>query len=102
MTTAAIMKDFVYNLKKGEAKDKALRNAKVAFLSNEKNKYFFRPYYWLAFVLVGDSNPLKVEEFPLIAVIAIILSLLLVFFLIFWFKKREEEFQPSSKKPLKL
>lgn len=88
MTTAAIMKDFFHNLKKGEAKDKALRNAKIAFLGSEKNKYFLHPYYWSAFVLVGDSNPLIEEEFPLITVIVITLSLITVFFIIFWFKKK--------------
>lgn len=56
-STADIMKAFFTNLSNGMNKDEALKQAKLTFLGNSRNKYFTHPYYWSAFVLTGDTAP---------------------------------------------
>lgn len=60
-STAKLMALFYEQLAKGERKDKALRNAKLAFLQ-EANELQAHPFYWGGFVLVGDSRPLNASK----------------------------------------
>jgi CHAT domain-containing protein/tetratricopeptide (TPR) repeat protein len=53
--TAELMKSFYANLKKGEPKDEALRQAKLSLLRGKQARWR-HPYYWAPFVLVGASN----------------------------------------------
>jgi len=53
--TAELMKSFYANLKKGEPKDEALRQAKLTLLKG-KHATWRHPYYWAPFVLVGANN----------------------------------------------
>ena len=57
--TATIMDRFFHNLDLGEQKDDALREAKLQFLNDPKNKFLAHPYYWSAFVLSGDASPVS-------------------------------------------
>jgi len=50
-STKILKENFYFNLKKGESKDKALWNAQLKLIENEKFNY---PYYWAPFVLFGD------------------------------------------------
>ncbi len=56
-STKEIMVDFHKNLKMGEGKGGALRNAKLNFLATCDQKYT-HPYYWATFVLIGDNEPI--------------------------------------------
>jgi CHAT domain-containing protein len=51
--TAQIMKDFYGQLQQGVGKDEALRQAKMNYLKNSKLDH---PYFWSAFVLIGDDK----------------------------------------------
>jgi CHAT domain-containing protein len=53
--TAELMKSFYTNLKKGEPKDEALRQAKLTLLKGKQTTWR-HPYYWAPFVLVGANN----------------------------------------------
>jgi CHAT domain-containing protein len=53
--TAELMKSFYANLKKGQSKDEALRQAKLTLLKG-KQANWRHPYYWAPFVLVGANN----------------------------------------------
>lgn len=53
--TAELMKSFYANLKKGESKDEALRQAKLTLLKG-KQANWRHPYYWAPFVLVGANQ----------------------------------------------
>ena len=57
--TATIMVEFYKNLKKGQRKDDALRNAKLYWLNNIKQPLQAHPYYWAGFVLNGDSSAMN-------------------------------------------
>ena len=53
--TAALMKSFYGNLNRGLPKSAALRQAKLSLLRGV-NPLWRHPYFWAAFVLVGEGN----------------------------------------------
>jgi CHAT domain-containing protein len=55
IATASLMKAFYKNLKQGLAKDEALRQAKLELIRGRQQAWR-HPYYWAAFVLVGDPR----------------------------------------------
>jgi CHAT domain-containing protein len=57
-STSRIMQHFFGHLHNGSAKDRALRAAKLDYL-NEARSTQAHPYYWAAFVQVGNSDPLS-------------------------------------------
>lgn len=52
-STSEIMINFYKYLKKGQSKDKAIRNAKLEYLSSA-DKVKRHPFYWAAFIHMGD------------------------------------------------
>ena len=50
-STPLLMKKFYGNLKTGEKKGQALRNAALAMMKDGKHPH---PYHWASFVLFGD------------------------------------------------
>ncbi len=56
--TSTIMTKFYKNLKQGLRKDKALQQARVEYLA-EADRAFQHPYYWGAFVHVGNPVPIS-------------------------------------------
>ena len=57
-STSQIMQRFFTHLHDGAAKDQALREAKLDYLGGARSARA-HPYYWAAFVQVGDSAPLS-------------------------------------------
>lgn len=63
LSTSQIMKNFYINIAKGWTKDKALRQAKLKYLKNNKNKNtVLHPAFWAAFVQTGDVAPLDLLD----------------------------------------
>lgn len=62
--SSEIMEYFYQNLKNGESKDAALRNAKLAFLARRKGSNASHPLYWAAFIPVGDMSPIDGKGLP--------------------------------------
>ncbi len=58
VSTSKIMPFFYENLANGSSKGDALHSAKVRFLEESSMRYR-HPFYWSAFVLVGDAQPLN-------------------------------------------
>ncbi|WP_046755507.1 CHAT domain-containing protein [Kordia jejudonensis] len=80
--TQGIMVDFYQNLKKGESKTMALRNAKIKYLKDTDDANFQMPFYWAGFVLHGDITPILLEKDSpnnFICIIAFILLLIIGF-----------------------
>ena len=77
--TSEIMISFYENLKKGEAKDEALANAKKNFIKNNPMKN--HPFYWAGFVVNGDVSPVMSSSNYLIyiGIVLGILILILIF-----------------------
>jgi CHAT domain-containing protein len=57
-STAGLMERFYRQLKKGESKDEALRQAKLTYLTEVDDPLFSHPYYWASFVVIGDVQPI--------------------------------------------
>ena len=57
--TAKLMALFYDNLKRGMAKDRALRLAKLTYVEQEE---MVAPYFWAGFVPSGDMSPLQIKK----------------------------------------
>lgn len=53
-----LMTAFYTNLMRGMRKDDALSTAKRDFMKNHKNDGFAHPYFWSAFIPIGDMKPI--------------------------------------------
>ena len=58
-SSSTMMELFYTYLEQGNTKDKALQLAKKQFLDQNKENNLSHPYYWSAFVIHGNTNPLK-------------------------------------------
>ncbi|MFK8102008.1 MAG: CHAT domain-containing protein [Saprospiraceae bacterium] len=59
--TSEIMTSFYQELHSGRPKHIALQNAKLDYIQNASDQAKAHPFYWSAFVQIGDSNPLTFE-----------------------------------------
>lgn len=82
-STSQLMPYFYKNLSKGQSKDMALQEAKLQFLE-EANLEFRHPFYWSAFVVLGDAQSIKTSP----SFLWWGLGTLLFFSLIFFFIKK--------------
>ncbi len=58
LSTSTIMMDFYKNLADGEAKDQALKTAKTTYLQTAKEHEDAHPFYWAAYIPIGEMAPL--------------------------------------------
>jgi hypothetical protein len=63
-----IITDFYKILKTGKSKDEALREAKLEYLKKSP-PVFMHPYYWAAYLVVGDNGPVYENNKPVIVTI---------------------------------
>lgn len=77
--TSQIMNLFYKNLKKGQLKNEALRNAKMEYLDTTDDSLLKHPYYWAGFALSGDVQPLEMFSIPWVLWVCGILLLILSF-----------------------
>ncbi len=61
IATKELMVNFYKNLKKGELKSQALRNAKLKFKASHAGTQLEQPYYWAGFVLYGADAPVVIN-----------------------------------------
>jgi CHAT domain-containing protein len=59
--TSYIMKTMYENLSKGMSKSAALSNAKLVYIKNSKG-FVGHPAFWAAFVQIGNTNPIVIEQ----------------------------------------
>jgi CHAT domain-containing protein/Tfp pilus assembly protein PilF len=61
--TKDLMVYFYANLKKGETKDEALRNAKLKYLEkNNKNGEAMHPFFWAGMIGIGDMSVIPFDD----------------------------------------
>jgi len=72
-TTKKIMVAYYQNLEDGFSKTKALQQAKIDFLNNNKDILTGHPGYWSGYMLIGDTQPLFKQGIPPIFLWLIIL-----------------------------
>ncbi len=59
--TGMLMENFYKELKAGESKDAALRQAKLTYLDAQDNQGA-HPYLWAGFVVIGDTRSIQFDE----------------------------------------
>ena len=78
--TKEIMVSFYKNLKTGDSKSEALRQAKLEFLERRQGTKLAQPYYWAGFVLYGDDSPIVNDHLILVCVLGFsLMSILFIF-----------------------
>lgn len=78
-STATLMDDFYKNLSEGKDKAKALQQAKIKFLNENKDNALAHPYYWSGFILSGNNQPLTSANYWLYILGGFIMVTLLFF-----------------------
>jgi CHAT domain-containing protein len=82
-STEQIMVSFYKNLKAGQTKSEALRNAKLSFRDKNANNKLSAPYFWAGFVVYGSDTPIADEPssllFYIIATTAIIIIIVILY-----------------------
>lgn len=87
ISSANIMADFYRNLKEGLSKDLALRNSKLTYL-NTANQLQSHPYFWAAYVQIGDNSPvISTSKFQQFVIYGVIVLIIICSFLLFRFLK---------------
>lgn len=80
--TEHIMKSFYNNLKEGQSKNLALRNAKLNYIHSKEDANLTTPYYWAGFIISGDYSAVaqtkRTSMFSIIG-LGIIASVLILF-----------------------
>nr|WP_262896672.1 CHAT domain-containing protein [Aquimarina mytili] len=85
-STTYIMNDFYNNLKKGQSKSEALRNAKLSYLQNHSLSET-SPHFWATFILSGDASPLQSKYNLRTKYLFLSLLLLALLFSVIFYKK---------------
>ena len=85
--TVGLMLDFFLNLKQGQTKGSALRDAKLKYL-READRMTANPYFWANFILVGDGHPLTQTQnsLALWQLVFISLGILLLLYLVWLYR----------------
>ncbi|SDR92310.1 CHAT domain-containing protein [Polaribacter sp. KT25b] len=94
-STEKIMVLFYKNLKKGQTKSEALKNAKLSFRTKNASNKLSAPYFWAGFVVYGNDNAI-ISSFPIFT--TIILTTVLIIFIIILIKIRKKHTTIISKK----
>lgn len=83
--TSKFMIEFYKSLSGGKSKSEALRTAKIEFIK----KYSSNPYYWSAFVLYGNEDPVELEPASLnYYFILLITACVIIIFIIYIYKRK--------------
>ncbi|WP_299272393.1 CHAT domain-containing tetratricopeptide repeat protein [uncultured Psychroserpens sp.] len=86
-STNEIITTFYSNLKEGNSKSEALRNAKISYINNHKNTSEASPFYWSSLVLTGDTTPEFDNHKNVYYIVIAILSIGLLLIVFLRFKK---------------
>lgn len=62
LSTATLMENYYGELATGKRKDSALRSAKMNYLEATKAQPEAHPYYWAAFVVIGDAESMDFHQ----------------------------------------
>lgn len=89
-TTSGIILDFYSHLAEGMHKNKALRQAKLDYLSKAPHE-LRSPYYWAGLVLLGDHEPVVMQknfDWKEKILVIIVVMVIAAFLMILWGKNR--------------
>ncbi|MEL7147153.1 MAG: CHAT domain-containing protein, partial [Bacteroidota bacterium] len=81
-SSSDIMVRFYENLKEGKRKDVGLRNAQLGFLKAQDENIYAHPYFWAAYVSVGDTQGIlsTLDSKKLIYLLVLVPVVFLIFY----------------------
>lgn len=85
--TNQIMILFYENLKTGQTKSEALRNAKLSYRNKNANNKLAAPYFWAGFVVYGSDTPIDFTDNSVLIYSIIIVTILIIF--IIWYRRKK-------------
>ncbi|MFK8060369.1 MAG: CHAT domain-containing protein [Polaribacter sp.] len=85
-STQKIMVLFYKNLKAGQTKSEALKNAKITYRKENTNSKLSAPYYWAGFVVYGSDATIVDKTSSVI--FYLIIPIIMVFFVVLFFRRR--------------
>ena len=85
-TTPKLMQSFFENLKAGQNKPTALREAKLQYLATEKK--YNHPYYWASCIVSGNDLPIQFQSFFDYKLLSIGIFILLIMSVLWVFRKK--------------
>jgi hypothetical protein len=71
-SASAVIRSFYKNMRSGQTKSAALRNARLKFLRTA-DQARSHPYYWSALVIYGDDTPLWFDSMKLYTALLLLL-----------------------------
>jgi len=80
--SAEIMDGYYRQLSKGKTKDVALQTAKLDYIKSNKDTNLSHPYYWSAFVVSGNTEPLTSANYWIWIVCSGLLMVIAIVFLV--------------------
>lgn len=85
LATEQIMLFFYQNLKNGQTKSEALKNAKLSYKNKYTDSKLSAPYFWAGFVVYGNDAPVFETSNNYYIIISFVFVLILIFF---YFKQK--------------
>lgn len=85
-STKQIMVLFYENLKKGQSKSEALRNAKLTYRDNYIGTKLSAPYFWAGFVVYGSDTPVAKKSYSYLIYLT---GILIAFTVIIGYNRRK-------------
>ena len=95
--SAQIVTSFYSYLDKGMPKDEALRQSKLDMLA-EGNMLHSHPYYWAAYVTIGDYSPMKFNKPLLLSILYLLISIAAAASLVALMLEKIKVSKPSNRK----
>lgn len=83
LPTKEIMVSFYKNLKDGQSKSLALKNAKLSYKNAHKNTKLSQPYYWAGFVLYGEDKAVVSANPNLVWYVLLVSGIVIIFMVVF-------------------
>lgn len=78
-------------LKKGYAKDEALRQAKLDYLTSDVDSRLKAPYYWANLVFIGNNEPVYPAPLSYVWVVLGVITLVTVAILTFYYQRKNRK-----------
>jgi hypothetical protein len=92
------MTNFYKELVKGKPKDEALRIAKLKFIE-EGNLTRARPFYWSAYICVGNIDPLFIPKTKILIIIGAVIVFVAILMVIKRILKKRKKMPAPHESP---
>lgn len=87
LSTTQIMRSFYEKLKASKSKSAALREAKLTYITQQKEDLAVHPFFWAAYIPIGDMHPIA-NNFM---IYYILIGVLIILTALRWIRKNQQQ-----------